>query len=124
MSQRSAIAVALVGVACVVGVAASNVGAQGKGDAKAGKAVYESAKCGACHGPGGKGDGPAGQRLKDKPTDWTAGGGLKGMDDQKIYDSIAKGGAAVGKSRAMPASPRLSEAEVWNLVAYVKSLAK
>lgn len=124
MTKRSAIAVGLVGVGCVFGVAASGVVGQGKGDPKAGKAVYESAKCASCHGETGKGDGPQGQKLKDKPTDWTAGGGLKGIDDQKIYEVIAKGGPAVGKSRAMPASPRLSEADVWNLVAYVKSLAK
>jgi mono/diheme cytochrome c family protein len=46
------------------------------------------------------------------------------MDEQKLFDSIAKGGPSVGKSKAMPAARRLSDAEVWNLVAYVKSLVK
>jgi mono/diheme cytochrome c family protein len=109
----------------MLGVAVSAVTAQGKGDPKAGKVVYESAKCAVCHGTTGKGDGPQGQKLKDKPSDWTSGGGgLKGLNDQQIFDSIAKGGPAVGKSRAMPASPKLSEADIWNVVAYIKTLAK
>ena len=124
MRHWRAEATALVVVGCVVALAAGGVMAQAKGDAAAGKAIFQSAKCANCHGDSGKGDGAMGQKLKDKPSDWAAGGGLKGMDDQKIYDSIAKGGGAVGKSKAMPASPKLSEAEVWNLVAYVKSLVK
>jgi mono/diheme cytochrome c family protein len=117
-------AAVLVAAGGVVALAASGATAQAKGDAAAGKALFESAKCVTCHGDSGKGDGPMGQKLKDKPSSWAGGGGLKALDDQKIYDSIAKGGAAIGKSKAMPAAPKLSEAEVWNLVAYVKSLAK
>lgn len=125
MRYWTAVVVGLGAGACVLGLAGSGVMAQGKGDAKAGKVVYEAAKCASCHGDTGKGDGPQAQKLNDKPTDWTAGGGgLKGMDEQKIFDSIAKGGPAVGKSKAMPAARRLSDAEVWNLVAYVKSLVK
>jgi hypothetical protein len=44
------------------------------------------------------------------------------MDDQRIFDVIAKGGMAIGRSTAMPANSTLSEAEVWNLVAHVRSL--
>jgi nitrate/TMAO reductase-like tetraheme cytochrome c subunit len=44
------------------------------------------------------------------------------MDDQRIFDVIAKGGMAIGRSTAMPANSTLSEAEVWSLVAYVKGL--
>ena len=119
MSNRSVIAV-LAGAALVVGTA---VVAHGQ-DAKAGKAVYESKKCASCHGESGAGDGAMGQKLKDKPSNWTAGGGgLKGMDDQQISDSIKKGGAAVGKSKLMPAS-KLSDKELSDVVAYVKSLKK
>jgi mono/diheme cytochrome c family protein len=116
-------AVAL-GLAFVAGLSVSGVLAQGKGDAAAGKAVYEK-ECAKCHGDKGMGDGPQGMKLKDKPSNWTAGGGgLKGMDDAKISESIHKGGKAVGKSAAMPAYPKLSEAEVANVVAYVKTLQK
>ncbi len=108
----------------VAGLAVSGVLAQAKGDAAAGKAVYEK-ECVKCHGATGAGDGPQGQKLKDKPSNWTAGGGgLKDMDDQKISDSIKKGGKAVGKAAAMPAYPKLSDAEVANVVAYVKTLQK
>lgn len=124
MRRYGSVVIACVAVLALVAFATSDVLAQAKGNAKAGKALYD-AQCAKCHGEQGAGDGPAGQKLKDKPSNWTAGGGgLKGMDDQKIFDSIAKGGKAIGKSVAMPAYPKLSEAEVWNLVAYVKSLIK
>jgi mono/diheme cytochrome c family protein len=117
------VAVALA-FAFVAGLSVSGVLAQAKGDAAAGKAIYEK-ECVKCHGATGAGDGPQGQKLKDKPTNWTAGGGgLKGMDDQKVLDSIKKGGKAIGKSAAMPAYPKLSDAEVANVVAYVKTLQK
>jgi mono/diheme cytochrome c family protein len=105
-----------VAVACIV---------VGIGDAAAqdAKAIY-SKECAKCHGDSGAGDGAMGQKLKDKPSDWTKGAGLQGMDDAKLAESIKKGGGAVGKSKAMPAYPKLSDAEVTALVAHVKSLKK
>ena len=97
---------------------------QPRGDAKAGAALYKG-QCAKCHGESGAGDGPQGAKLKDKPSNWTSGGGgLKAMDDGTIFTSIADGGPAVGKSKVMPAFPKLSEADVWNLVTYVKTLVK
>jgi high-affinity iron transporter len=106
-----------VAAGCIVGF--------GMGDASAqdAKAIYAK-ECAKCHGPSGAGDGAMGQKLKDKPSDWTKGAGLQGMDDAKIAESIKKGGGAVGKSKAMPAYPKLSDADVKALVAYVKSLKK
>ena len=97
----------------------------GFGDASAqdAKAIYAK-ECAKCHGDSGAGDGAMGQKLKDKPSDWTKGAGLQGMDDAKLAESIKKGGGAVGKSKAMPAYPKLSDAEVTALVAHVKSLKK
>lgn len=124
MRPSSRLVAGFLAVGCVTGFAVSEVAAQGKGDANAGAAIYKT-ECAKCHGDSGTGDGPRGQQLKTKPSNWSAGGGgLKSMDDQKIFDSIAKGGKAVGKSAAMPAYPKLSEADVWNLVAFVKSLVK
>lgn len=102
---------------------ASDALAQEKGDPKAGKAIYE-VRCAMCHGSEGAGDGPVARELKDKPSNWKAGGGLKDLKDQKIFELITNGGKAFGKSALMPAHPDLSEAEVWNLVAYVKSLKR
>ena len=118
----------------VVGIVAVAVGvlwlgtstsvAQGKGDAKAGEGVYKK-ECAKCHGDGGAGDGAMGQKLKDKPSNWAAGGGgMKDLNEQQLFDAVAKGGPAVGKARAMPSYPKLSEAEVWNVVAYIKTLKK
>jgi mono/diheme cytochrome c family protein len=119
------IVVAFVAVGGVVGALVVPVTGQGKGNPAAGKALYASEDCGVCHGATGKGDGAQGQKLKDKPTDWTAadGGGLKGLTDDQLFDVIAKGGRAIGKSRGMPAS-KLTDAQVWDLVAYVKTLWK
>ena len=111
-----AVVAGLVAATCVMSVAAT-------ASAQDAKAVYQK-ECAKCHGDSGAGDGAMGQKLKDKPSDWTKGAGLQGLDDAKIAESIKKGGAAIGKSKAMPAYPKLSDAEVQGLVAYVKSLKK
>ena len=116
--SRSGVVAGFVAAAFIVGATASGAFAQ---DAKA---IYTK-ECVKCHGESGAGDGAMGQKLKDKPSDWTkGGGGLKDLDDTKIADSIKKGGAAIGKSKAMPAYAKLSDAEVQSLVAYVKALKK
>jgi high-affinity iron transporter len=112
-------------VATAVGLVSLTVGlaaGQAKGDAKAGEPVYK-AKCVSCHGATGAGDGPAGKVLNPKARDWTKGEGLD-LSDQQLFVSIKKGGEAVGRGKTMIAFPSLSDAEVWNLVAYVKSLKK
>ena len=116
---------ACVAVGALIGAAATVAVGQGKGNAAAGKTAYQAEDCGSCHGAAGKGDGPEGAKLKDKPTDWTGpdGGGLKGLTDQQMFDAIAKGGRAIGKSRGMPAA-KLADDKIWDLVAYVKTLAK
>ena len=115
--MKTAVVAGFVAAACVVGFTGSAL-------AQDGKAIYQK-ECAKCHGDAGGGDGAMGQKLKDKPTNWTAGGGgLKDMDDAKITESIKKGGGAVGKSKAMPGNSKLSDADVTNLVAYVKTLKK
>ena len=97
--------------------------AQPKVDLAKGEALYK-ARCVTCHGTAGAGDGPAGKVLKDKPKDWTKGEGLKDVSDQQLVDAVKKGGKAVGKSPAMIAFPGLSDAEIQNVIAYVKTLVK
>jgi mono/diheme cytochrome c family protein len=103
--------------------AAFAVGVAGAASAQDAKAIYGK-ECAKCHGDSGAGDGAMGMKLKDKPHDWTKGDGLQGMDDAKIAEAIKKGGGAVGKSKAMPAYPKLSDAEVNALVAHVKMMKK
>ena len=116
--MKTVVVAGLVAAACLVGFTAGSALAQD------GKAIYQK-ECAKCHGDGGAGDGAMGQKLKDKPSNWAAGGGgLKDLDDAKIAESIKKGGVAIGRSKAMPPNSKLSDADVANLVAYVKTLKK
>jgi DMSO reductase family type II enzyme heme b subunit len=59
----------------VAGAAGAALGprpAEAQADAARGKQLY-GAKCALCHGPDGKGDGPAAERLLPRPRDFTAG---------------------------------------------------
>jgi len=98
--------------------------AQVKGDAKAGKAKYDSL-CGGCHGTSGKGDGPAAGGLNPKPQDHTNGKHMNTLTDQYLFDITKNGGVGVKKSPLMPAwGNTLKDDDVWNLAAYIRSLAK
>jgi mono/diheme cytochrome c family protein len=100
------------------------------GDAEAGKTLY-TVNCLACHGATGKGDGVVGLQLKPPPRDFSAaefqfdtdGDGQKGTDAD-LRNVIMKGGAAFGGSPLMAPWPVLSEADVANLVAYIRKLAQ
>jgi len=81
--------------------------------------------CGGCHGPGGKGDGPAAAALNPKPTDLTNKAYNAGLKDQYLFDLIQKGGAAVGKSPLIPPfGSKLKDGEIRDVIAYLRSLAK
>ena len=97
--------------------------AQTKGDPKAGKAKYE-ANCVGCHGKTGKGDGPAAAAITPKPQDHTDGKVMNSLSDLYLFDIIKKGGNAVKKAPIMPANDKkLSDQEIWDVVAYIRSLA-
>ncbi len=78
----------------------------GKIDPAAAKAMYES-RCGACHGANGKGDGAGAAALNPKPRNYTDKAWQASVTDEQIRKTIVYGGAAVGKSPVMPASPDL-----------------
>ena len=65
-------------------------------------------RCTMCHGPGGKGDGPAGTALNPHPQNWTDAAWQKATGDQEIEKAILGGGQSVGKSVLMPANPDLA----------------
>lgn len=97
---------------------------QAKGDAKAGKAKYD-ANCVGCHGATGKGDGPAAAALNPKPGDMTDAKTMKALTDKFLFDIIKEGGASQKKSPIMPGSgKKLSDKEISDIVAYIRSLAK
>ena len=95
-----------------------------QGDPAKGKEFYAK-HCAGCHGPTGKGDGPAAKAINPKPTDLTNKASMAGMKDQYLFDLIQKGGAAVGKSPLIPPfGSKMKEGEIRDLIAYLKTLAK
>jgi len=107
----------------VVSFAPGLVSAQMKGDPKAGKAKYD-ANCVGCHGATGKGDGAAAAALNPKPQDHTDGKIMNALSDKYLFDIIKDGGAAVKKAPVMPSNKKLTDQEIWDIVAYIRSLAK
>jgi mono/diheme cytochrome c family protein len=92
-----------------------------KGDPKAGKEIYKQL-CLSCHGATGKGDGPVGQYLTPKPTDFTKHMGQH--DDDYYFKIIKEGGASVGKSAGMPAwGSQLKDSQIWDVISYLKTFA-
>lgn len=88
-----------------------------------GKKLYAT-YCASCHGETGKGDGMAAGSLPVKPADHTSGKVMNQMNDKFLLDIISKGGAAVGKSTFMPSwGGSLNEKQVWDIVAYIRTLA-
>jgi len=78
-------------------------------------------KCSTCHGPQGKGDGPAAAGLNPKPRNYHDQAYMSSVTDQQLHDSIFN-----GKS-AMPAWGKtgvLTDAQVWEMVKFVRNLGK
>ncbi len=83
-------------------------------------------RCVTCHGPLGAGDGPASAGLTPHPRNFTDPAWQGSVTDEHIEKIIQYGGAAVGRSPAMPGNPDLASrpAVVAALRAHVRSLAK
>jgi len=102
------------------------------GDAAAGKAVYDGkGACATCHGFSGAGDGPAAAALNPKPASFATASFRLDTDadgqvgtDADIANAIKNGGAKYGGNAAMPGRADFSDAEISDLVAYVRSLKK
>ena len=72
--------------------------------------------CVSCHGPGGKGDGPAAAALPPpKPANWTSDVVQK-QSDGEIFWKISNGRGA------MPPAGRMPEAERWQVIGFMRSL--
>lgn len=69
-------------------------------------------RCTPCHGAAGEGDGPASAALDPKPRRFSDGEWQKSVNDDHLMKVIKFGGAAVGKSAAMPGNPDLSDPAV------------
>lgn len=92
--------------------------------ARKARQVFKS-KCVVCHGESGKGDGPGAAALTPKPRNYTDAAWQKSVTDEQLKKTIVYGGAAVGKSAAMPANPDLRNQPqvVDELVKMIRSFA-
>jgi mono/diheme cytochrome c family protein len=95
------------------------------GDAAKGQALYAQ-RCAMCHGDKGAGDGALAATMPadQKPRNLSGTDYKYATDDAKLKEIISKGGAAVGLSVLMPAQSDLSDAQLDDVVAFVKSLRK
>ncbi|HEY2525927.1 MAG TPA: cytochrome c [Candidatus Binataceae bacterium] len=84
-----------------------------------------TAYCAKCHGPGGRGDGPSAGSLATRPQDYTDCAAMQKISDDTMFKVIKGGGAAAGLPGDMPSwSDGLSDAEIHDLVGYVRTFCK
>ena len=89
-----------------------------------GQAAFQQ-YCVTCHGPQGKGDGISATGLPIKPQNLTDGVMLNPLPDAFLHKVISQGGQAVGLSPLMPGfTPFLSDVQIEEVVAYVRTLAE
>ncbi len=103
-------------VVMVVLVTASGARAQ---EPPGAKAIYD-ARCAFCHGPDGKGDGPAGASLKPPPTNFSNPDYWKSASTDSVKNAIMNGKP---QTAMVPFGATLSPGEVDGLAAYLKTLS-
>jgi mono/diheme cytochrome c family protein len=92
-------------------------------DVKQAQEIF-AGRCTPCHGPQGRGDGPASAALTPKPRNFTDAAWQEKVTDEHIEKIVLYGGAAVGKSPAMPPNPDLDQYPgiIKGLRAHIRSL--
>ena len=75
--------------------------------------------CAMCHGVSGDGKGDLAGSMNLKMNDWHDSSVLTKMPDSEIYDLIVK-----GKGKMSGEGDRISSEKAWELVNYVRTLAK
>ena len=76
-------------------------------------------ECAACHGDDGGGAGDLAKNMKSKMADFRDPTSLKTLTDGEIFYIIEK-----GKGEMEGEGPRLKPDDTWNLVNYIRSMAK
>lgn len=93
-----------------------------QGNVEAGNQLYQQ-RCAPCHGPDGKAATPTAQALNPKPRDHTDGAYMNQLSQEHLFKVIKQGGTAVGKSPIMPPQADLSDKQLQDIIAFVRSLA-
>ncbi len=101
------------------------------GDAAKGKVIFTT-NCASCHGESGKGDGPVGAALNPHPRDFTkaefkfdAAKDGKPGSDAALTNVIKNGAGMYGGSPLMaPWGGTLSDADIQNVIAYIRTFHK
>jgi len=75
--------------------------------------------CAMCHGKEGAGDGDLAESMHLKLKDYRDAAALKGLTDGEMYTIIMN-----GKGQMSGEEGRMKPEQVWNVVNYVRSLAK
>jgi mono/diheme cytochrome c family protein len=118
---RAALAMAATLPLACLSAAAGN--GEPRGDAARGAELYRE-KCSLCHGARGAGWDWS-QKVQRPPVpvpDLASVAPTR--SDQYLFDVVREGGEAVGRTRFMPAFGfQLSDADVWDVVAYLRTLA-
>jgi cbb3-type cytochrome c oxidase subunit III len=93
-----------------------------RGNDASGKKLFLT-YCFTCHGKEGKGDGYAARYQPVKPRDLTNQAVLSTRTDQELFQAISEGSVHFRGPTVMPAWwQSLSEQQIWDLVAYVRTL--
>lgn len=105
-------------------VASFATSAMAAGDKAKGAEIYKK-NCGGCHGATGAGDGSAASSLSPKPASFinkdaknSLGKKVSEQTDEELATVISKG----RKKTAMPPFKKLSEQDVKDVLAYIRSL--
>ena len=93
----------------------------GASASRAGEMIFQT-RCFVCHGRGGKGDGPSSTGLGAAVRDLTNPAWQDSTPDETIGKVIRSGAAAVGGTAAMAPNPDLSDAQIYSLTLYIRSL--
>jgi mono/diheme cytochrome c family protein len=94
------------------------------GMVQAGKELFlktaQPVACVMCHGEKGDGKGVIGTTLVPPPRNFTCGAMMKGISDGQLFWTIKNGSPGTG----MMSFAGLPDEEVWQLIHYIRSLAK
>ena len=105
--------------------AADTMAAAAPGDPVARGAVHYKMLCATCHGEDGCTPGPGAVGLDPQPAKHCDGNYMNKLTDEHLFKTIKEGGASVGKSPLMaPWGGALTDDQIRDVVAYVRSLAK